>query len=390
MTAVASGRGVPPREVLFVAGEASGDLHAAGVAAELAQLRPDLAMTGVGGTRMRDAGVELLQDMERMAVMGFVEVLRHVPAHYALLRRLRARLRSGRVRLLVLVDYPGFNLRVAAEAQKAGVPVLYFITPQVWAWRKHRLRGMARVITRAAVILPFEERLLRGAGIDATFVGHPLLDRAQTLPDDPAIAAAQLGLSGDGPLLAVFPGSRAQEVERHLDAFVETARLLQQQVRGLRVAVSVAPTVRIDPARCPFPLIDAGSLLMLRAATAALCKSGTTTLEAAVAGCPLIVAYRTSRWTYEIARRVVEIPRIGLVNVVAAREVAREFVQDAVQPEAMAQALLPLLQPGAERTRMKEALARVRGSLGRPGAAERVAQLASEMVAEQAVAVGAR
>jgi lipid-A-disaccharide synthase len=146
------------------------------------------------------------------------------------------------------------------------------------------------------------------------------------------------------------------------------------------VAVSVAPTVRIDPARCPFPLIDAGSLLMLRAATAALCKSGTTTLEAAVAGCPLIVAYRTSRWTYEIARRVVEIPRIGLVNVVAAREVAREFVQDAVQPEAMAAALRPLLTHTPERTRMREALGRVRTTLGRPGAARRVAAIASEMV----------
>jgi lipid-A-disaccharide synthase len=380
VTATRAGRGAEPREVLFVAGEASGDLHAAGVAAELARLRPDLTMVGVGGTRMRDAGVALLEDMERMAVMGFVEVLRHVPAHYALLRRLRARLRSGRVALLVLVDYPGFNLRVAAEAQRAGVPVLYFITPQVWAWRKHRLRGMARVITRAAVILPFEEKLLRGAGIDATFVGHPLLDRAQTLPDTPAEAAARLGLEGDGPLLAVFPGSRVQEVERHLDAFVATARLLQEQVRGLRVAVSVAPTVRIDPARCPFPLVDAGSLLLLRASTAALCKSGTTTLEAAVAGCPLIVAYRTSRWTYEVARRVVEIPRIGLVNVVAAREVAREFVQDAVQPAAMAAALKPLLLATPERARMREALARVRATLGRPGAARRVAEIASGMV----------
>lgn len=373
-------KGAAPREVLFVAGEASGDLHAAGVAAELAQLRPDLALVGVGGARMREAGVTLLEDMERMAVMGFVEVLRHVPAHYALLRRLRARLRSGRVALLVLVDYPGFNLRVAAEARRAGVEVLYFITPQVWAWRKHRLRGMARVISKAAVILPFEEKLLRGAGIDATFVGHPLLDRARTLPDDAAEAARRLGLTGDGPLLALFPGSRAQEVERHLDAFVATARRLEGEVRGLRVAVSVAPTVRIDPARCPYPLVDAGSLMLLRASTAALCKSGTTTLEAAVAGCPLIVAYRTSRWTYEVARRVVEIPRIGLVNVVAAREVAREFVQDAVQPDAMAVALKPLLLSTPERTRMREALARVRATLGRPGAARRVAELASGMV----------
>jgi lipid-A-disaccharide synthase len=366
------------REVLFVAGEASGDLHAGGVAAALRALRPDLALAGVGGKHMRAAGVDLLEDTGRMAVMGFVEVLKHVPAHYALLRRLRRRLRSGRVALLVLVDYPGFNMRVAAEARRAGVPVLYFITPQVWAWRKNRLATMARVISRAAVILPFEEKLLREHGIDATFVGHPLLDRAEGLPDA-AGARARLGLAETGPLLALFPGSRAQEIDRLLDDFVATARLLEQSVKGLRVAVSVAPTVRIDPARCPYPLVEGGSLMLLRGATAALCKSGTTTLEAAVAGCPLVVAYRTSRWTYEIARRVVEIPRIGLVNVVAAREVAREFVQDAVRPEAMCAALKPLLTETPERTRMRAALGRVRATLGRPGAAERVAEIASEM-----------
>jgi lipid-A-disaccharide synthase len=290
-------------------------------------------------------------------------------------------LRSGRIALLVLVDYPGVNLRVAEEARRAGVPVLYFITPQS-GLAKTRLRGMARVITRAAVILPFEEKLLRGAGIDAVFVGHPLLDRAEQVPEDPASARVSLGLAPDGPLLALFPGSRAQEVERHLDDFVATARRLEAEVPGLRVAVSVAPTVRIDPTRCPYPLIDSGSLTLLRAATAALCKSGTTTLEAAVAGCPLIVAYRTSRWTYAVARRVVEIPRIGLVNVVAGREVAREFVQDAVDPARMAEALRPLLADTPERARMRDALAGVRVSLGEVGAAERVAALASEMVAQ--------
>ncbi len=363
-----------------MAGEASGDLHAAGVAATLASLRPDVRVVGVGGAAMQAAGVELMHDVSQMAVMGFVEVLRHVPAHYALLRRLRARLRSGRVRLLVLVDYPGFNLRVAAEATRAGVPVLYFITPQVWAWRKHRLAGMARVITRAAVILPFEEELLRAHGIDTTFVGHPMLDRAALLAPTPEAARAELGLPPDGPLLALFPGSRVQEVERHLDAFVATARRLESDVPGLHVAVSVARTVRIDPARCPYRLVQGGSLGLLRAATAALCKSGTTTLEAAVAGCPLLVAYRTSRWTYEVARRVVEIPRIGLVNVVAGREVAREFVQDAVDPAAMAAALRPLLADTPERRTMVDGLARVRGMLGTAGAGERVAALASEML----------
>ena len=368
------------REVLFVAGEASGDMHAAAVASELKRLRPDLHLAGVGGPRMRDAGVELIEDIGRLTVIGFVEVVKHVPAHYALLRRLRARLRSGRVALLVTVDYGGFNMRLAAEAKRAGVPVLYFITPQVWASRKGRLTTMARVITRAAVILPFEEKLLREHGIDATFVGHPLLDRVRELPDA-AAARAQLGIAADGPLLTLFPGSRKQEVELLLDDFVATAKLLEAQVPRLRVVVSVAPTVQIDPKRCTYPAIVGSSLTLLRASTAALCKSGTTTLEAAVAGCPLIVAYRMSRLTYEIARRVVEIPRIGLVNVVAAREVAKEFVQDAVRPDAMAAALKPLLSSASDQQRMRAQLARVRSMLGRPGAARRVAELASGMVA---------
>jgi lipid-A-disaccharide synthase len=367
------------QEVLFVAGEASGDMHAAAVAAELKRLRPELRLAGVGGERMRAAGVELIADVRNLTVIGFVEVLKHVPAHYALLRKLRARLRSGNVKLLVTVDYGGFNMRVAAEAKRAGVPVLYFITPQVWASRKGRLATMSRLITRAAVILPFEEKLLREHGIDATFVGHPLLDRARELPE-PAAARERLGLPPSGPLLALFPGSRAQEVELLLDDFVATAKLLRTQVPGLHVVVSAAPSVSIDPARCPFPMVHGDSLTLLRASTAALCKSGTTTLEAAVAGCPLIIAYRMSRLTYEIARRVVEIPRIGLVNVVAAREVAKEFVQDAAHPDAMAAALKPLLCSSGDQQRMRAQLARVRSLLGRPGAAHRVAEIASGMV----------
>jgi lipid-A-disaccharide synthase len=216
--------------------------------------------------------------------------------------------------------------------------------------------------------------------VEATFVGHPLLDRARDLPE-PADARAQLGIPADGPLLSIFPGSRAQEVELLLDDFVATARLLEQQVPGLNVVVGAAPTVRIDPARCPYPTVGGESLTLLRAATAALCKSGTTTLEAAVAGGPLVVAYRLSRLTYEIAKRAIRIPRFGLVNIVAGREVAKEFVQDAVRPDAMAAALRPLLSSTPDRGRMCEQLARVRSMLGRPGAAQRVAEIASGMVA---------
>jgi lipid-A-disaccharide synthase len=367
------------REVLFVAGETSGDMHASGVAAELRRLRPDLALSGIGGARMEAEGVQLIEHAERLAVMGFAEVLKHVPKHYALLRQLRQRLQSGRVATLILIDYPGFNMKLAAMAARAKVPVLYYITPQVWAWGSGRLAKLARIVTKAAVILPFEEDLLRTHGIDATFVGHPLLDRATHLPSQ-ADARHTLGLAPNDRVLALFPGSREQEIVRHVDDFVGVARVLERRIPDLKIVVSVAPGIQLDPERCPYPLVHGASMTVLRAATAGMCKSGTTTLEAAVAGCPLVVAYRTSALTYAIARRLVRIPNIGLVNVVAGRRVAPEFIQDALTPTAVAAALEPLLDAGsAERTTMLGGLAEVRDKLGRPGAAVRVAQIASEL-----------
>jgi lipid-A-disaccharide synthase len=369
------------REILFVVGEASGDLHAGKVAEAIRTIAPELAMVGVGGGHMRTAGVEIIEDVENLAVMGFAEVVRHIPKHYALLGRLRERIQSGRVALVVLLDYPGFNLKVAAVAKKAGVPVLYYITPQVWAWGAGRLPTLARVVTKAASILPFEEGLLRRHGIDATFVGHPLLDRAQSLPT-PAAARAALGLPADGPVLAVFPGSRRAELARHLSPFMETASMLQARIPGLHVVVSVAPTVKISAVDCPFPRVHGGSFNVLRAATAGLLKSGTTTLEAAVAGLPHVIGYRTSAITYAIAKRVVKIPHIGLVNVVAHREVSREFVQDAFQPSRVADALMPLLDVhSAERTLAEAGLSEVRGMLGTPGASMRVATMIRDLVA---------
>ncbi|HZI42921.1 MAG TPA: lipid-A-disaccharide synthase [Gemmatimonadaceae bacterium] len=370
---------LPVRDVLFVAGEASGDLHAAGVARELRGRNAPYRLVGIGGDAMRDAGVELIEHVEGLAVMGFVEVLRHVPKHWALLRDLKRRIRSGNTALLILIDYPGFNMKLAAAASAAGVPVLYYITPQVWAWGAGRLAKLAQTVTRAAVILPFEEKLLSEHGVPTTFVGHPLLDRAERLPTR-AEARAQLGVPDDASLLALFPGSRAQEIARHLEPFVATARELERRRPGLRVVVSAAPHIRLDESACPYPIVRSASFSVLRAADAAMCKSGTTTLEAAVAECPLVVAYRTNALTYAAARRLVKIPNIGLVNVVAGREVAPEFVQNALQPNAVADALEPLLDhESTKRARMVTGLARVRDSLGTPGAARRVASIAIEL-----------
>ena len=369
------------REILIVAAEASADLHAAGFVRELRRLRGDVHVAGIGGTHLESEGAEFIERSEALAVMGFVEVLAHIPKHWQLLRTFRKRLSSGSVGLVVLLDYPGFNMKVAAAAKSAGVPVLYYITPQVWAWGEGRLRALAQTVTKAACILPFEEPLLRAHGIDAQFVGHPLLDRAQSMSDAHA-ARAQLGLTGDAPVLAVFPGSRAQELRLHLVDAIATARLLQERVPGLRVVLSAAPTVELRDGDVPFPIVRTGSFVTLRAADAALCKSGTTTLEAAVAGCPLIVVYRTNPVTYAIAKRAVRIPHIGLVNVVAGRQVAKEFVQGAFTPHAAADALMPLLDRAApERIQMIGDLAAVRATLGTPGAAGRVAAIASGMFA---------
>ena len=365
-------------EVVIIAGEASGDLHAAGVAEELKRIRPDLKLTGFGGPLMERAGVELF-DRYETGVMGFVEIIAHIPRHYFLLQSLRGRFERKEVALVIVIDYPGFNMKAAAAASAAGIPVLYYVTPQVWAWGENRLPKLAKIVTKAAVILPFEESLLRGHGIDATFVGHPLLDRATDMPTKKEARAA-LGLSDSVPVLALFPGSRQQEIDRHIDDFVESARQTQKAVPDLEVIVSVAPTIELDPSRCPYRLVHSASFTVLRAADAALCKSGTTTLEAAIADTPLVVAYRTSDISYLLAKLMVTIPHIGLVNVVAGREVAIEFVQHDLSPAKVSVELERLLDMSdPERKRVLDGLAEVRAKLGTPGAARRVAEMASAL-----------
>ena len=375
--------------ILLAAGEPSGDLHGAGVARALRRRWPDAKLFGLGGPRMAAEGVELLARFEDLAVMGFVEVARHLPYFIRLMGTVRREMTARGTQLVIPIDYPGFNLRLARAATDAGVPVLYYIAPQVWAWHRSRMKELARVTDRVATILPFEAQLLREAGADARFVGHPLLDLAEP-PRDAHAFAAMHGLDGTRPILALFPGSRRQEVERHLETFAAAAELVRREKPEVQPVIARAPSVPDAAyAGARYPQV-ADSHALLRHARAAIVKSGTTTLEAAIAETPFVVAYRTHPLTFWLARRLVEVDHVALANLVAGDRVVPELLQDAATPEALAAAVSPLIDEASPaRRRMVEALGGVRHRLesaeaGGGDTAERVAALAADLLGEAA------
>ncbi|RMD71160.1 MAG: lipid-A-disaccharide synthase [Gammaproteobacteria bacterium] len=362
---------------MVVAGEASGDLHAASVVRAMKAQHPGLTFYGMGGKHMAKAGVDVRWDIDAMAVMGLVEVLAELPTLYKTFLKVKRDIQRHPPDLLLLVDYPDFNLRLAKAAKRAGVKVLYYISPQVWAWRSGRVKKIRRYVDHMAVIFPFEVPFYQRAGVPVSFVGHPLLDhpRAEGMP------------KGPGKTVGLFPGSRRQEIRHMLPLFQEAAGLIAERHPETQFLLPLAstlsrgdvlPYLKSDP---PVQVVFGGGQRVIPLCDAIITASGTATLEIALHGVPMVIAHRVSRLSYLLLKRLVKVEHIGLCNLVAGESVAPELIQDQATPEAIAEALLSLVSR-AEETR--RGLQRVRARLGEPGAAERVASLALEMAGAKA------
>lgn len=370
--------------MLIIAGEASGDLHGSGVVRALKRRHPDSDISGIGGDRMDEAGCELMYHIDRFAFMGLVEVVRHLPFIRSVLRRLERVFKECPPDALILIDYPDFNLRLARIARRYGIPVLYYISPQVWAWRPGRIHTIVRLVDRMAVVFPFEVELYERAGAPVEFVGHPLLEVARAQYGKPEFCR-HAGLDPSRPVLGLLPGSRWQEVSRLLPPMAATLREIRRAMPEAQGVLGLAPTIRrerIDalmPEDTPIPVVEGLTYDVIKHADLLFVASGTATLESACMGTPLFVLYKMARLSWWIGRRVVRIPDIGLVNVVAGRRIAPEFLQDDVTPEVLAPAAIALLRDPDRLARMREDLGGVRERLGAPGASDRVAAMAVEL-----------
>jgi len=365
--------------LLVIAGEDSGDLHGAELLRELKARRPDLRIIGVGGPRMTPLLDRKLADVKDLAVVGFIEVIKHLPRLNRLFKQILHAAQEEGIAAALLIDYPGFNLRLAKALRKQmpAVKLHQYVCPQVWAWKKGRIPELGTVLDTLYCLFDFEPELFRGYPVDARFVGHPLVELVQPECDRAAFFSGT-GLDPGRPLVALLPGSRTGEIERLLPPMAELAVRWRRQRPEVQWALPVAPT--LDPAfvaanlaGAPVTLVQDRTYAARAYADAALVASGTATLETALLGTPFAIVYRLNALTYQVARRIVKVPHFGLANVVAGREVAPELLQDEVNAERLGAELSRLLNPDVAR-RMRAELGEVRGHLGAPGAAGRVAE----------------
>ncbi len=374
--------------MMIVAGEASADLHGAHVVSEVNRRFPELTVFGAGGAAMRETVFEELVPAESMSLAGLTEVLMGLPRMFRIMRQLVAAARERRPAVAVLIDLPDFNLRLAKRPKKLDIPVVYYISPQLWAWRRGRVEQVRKYIDKMLVILPFEKPFYEEHAVEVEFVGHPLVEELEDAPNQEA-ARNQLGIAPNGsPVVAVLPGSRLKEVSRNLPTMLEGMHLVAKRIPDVRVLIPVASTVPVDlittivqSARVDVKIVEGQAVEVVRAADAAVVCSGTSTLQTALLARPMVVVYRVSWLTYAILRRLVKVAHIALVNLVAGRRLVPELIQDAFTPKRIEQELLPLLQNSELRHELDEAFHRLRDGLGTGSVSGRVVDALEEYIA---------
>ena len=376
--------------VMISCGEPSGDLYAGALAREIKALDPSAQLTGFGGDRLREAGASLVSDFSGLSVTGLLEVARTLPRTYAAYRRMIAEATESRPDVFVAIDFPDFNFRLAHAIRSLGVPVVYYISPQLWAWRPGRMKTMKRIADRVLVIFPFEEEIYRAAGVPVQWVGHPLLD-VIALPEPREVFLRRHALDPAQPVVALLPGSRRNEVSAILPGLADAARLIRQRIPRAQFLLARAPHLPDEL----FAPLDGGADVapvdvlvvpgltddVLAAADVALVASGTVTVQAAIHECPMVVVYRLSPLTYRLGRPFVQVNTFAMVDLVAGETIVPELMQDDFTPEAVAKQALDLLTDPKAALRVRTALRAVRHKLGEPGASRRAARAVLEVAA---------
>ena len=374
------------KKILLVAGEASADLHASHVVRELKRIDPSVHLYGIGGDELRRAGMEILFDARDLSVVGIVEVVSRLPHIRKVFNTLKRQIEEAPPGLLILLDYPDFNLRLAAVAKKHRVPVLYYISPQIWAWRQGRVKKIARIVDQMAVVFPFEVPLYEKEGVPVQFVGHPLLDR-EIPAFDSAGSLEAFGMKPGWPVIGLLPGSRKSEIERLLPVMLAAAQRIQKEYPLAQFIIPVAPGIRreeieiwVAQKTVPVTVVENQLHRALQVCSLALVASGTATLETALMKKPMIILYKISFLTYLIGRLMIRVPCIGLANIVAGTQVVPELIQADASPQRIAGEALALLKSPERLAAMERELGRIRERLGAPGASARVARIAYDML----------
>lgn len=373
------------KSVLIIAGETSGDIHGANLIREMKNLMPDLQFYGIGGERMEKEGTELFYNVNQMSLIGVTEILSHIPFIYKVINRIVSIVEDRNPNLIILIDYPGFNIRLGRRLKKLGKRIFYYISPQVWAWGERRIKKIAEFTDKMAVILPFEEKIYRNAGIDVSFTGHPLLDITKTdMSGEEFFKACRL--SNDKMTIGLLPGSRIQEVKTLLPEMLKAFKIIKGRLDNVQGIVSISPMItkmvynEIIGKNFSISAVENFNYPIMKHSDLLIVASGTATLEAAIFETPMVIVYKVSPITYFFAKLFVKIPNIGLVNIIAEKKIVPEIIQRRSLAEDIADEMERIIKYPESMNKMREDLKNVKKKLGNTGASKRAAEMALELM----------